>query len=204
MVKPSKSTKYLGIMVDQHLDWKIHHNYTIEKGSKWAAQIRRAMRLSQGIMPKYMRCLYIGVVLPRILYGADVWCSVLQGNHLQTPERGMSKVIRKLTSIQRIGTIAITGALHTSPTNMLNAYAFLPPISYMLEKWCQRAAICLATILPKHPLYAPVKASRKHYIKKHRSPLNIIFKGFKHDTGRVEKIPTRPQNPVKRGKLPFT
>ena len=153
---------------------------------------RRATRLSWGITPKYMRHLYIGVALPRILYGMDVWCSVPQGNHLQTPERGMSKVIRKPTSIQRIRTIAITGTLHMSPTDTLNAYAFLPPISYTLEKWCQRAAICLATIPPKHPLYAPVKASSKHYVKKHRSPLHIIFKGFKHDTGRVEKIPTRP------------
>ena len=203
-VKPSESTKYLGIMVDQHLDWKIHHNYAIEKGSKWAAQIRQATRPSWGIMPKYVRCLYIGVALPRILYGMDVWCSVPQGNRSQTPERGMSKVIRKLTSIQRFGTIAITGALRTSPTDTLNAYAFLPPISYMLEKWCQRAAIRLATIPPKHPLYAPVKASSKRYVKKHRSPLHIIFKGFKHDTGRVEKIPTRPRNPAKRGKLPFT
>ena len=91
-----------------------------------------------------------------------------------------------------------------SPTNMLNTCTFLPPISYMLEKWCQRAAICLVTILPKHPLYIPVKASSRCYVKKHRSPLHTIFKGFKHDIRRVEKIPNRPHNPVKRGKLPFT
>jgi hypothetical protein len=28
-------------MLDQHLNWKIHHAYTIEKGTKWAAQVRR-------------------------------------------------------------------------------------------------------------------------------------------------------------------
>ena len=204
MVKPSESTKYLGIMVDQHLEWKVHQNYTIEKGSKWAVQIRRAMRLAWGIMPNYVRHLYIGVALPRILYGMDVWCSVLQGNHSQTTERGTAKVLRKLASIQRTRALAITGALWTSPTDMLNACTFLPPISYMLEKWCQRAAIHLATIPPKHPLYAPVKASSKCYVKKHRSLLHTIFKGFKHDVRKVEKIPTRPCNPAKRGKLPFT
>ena len=51
MVKLSESTKYLGIMVDQHLEWKVQQNYAIEKGSKWAAQIRRATRPSWGIMP---------------------------------------------------------------------------------------------------------------------------------------------------------
>ena len=204
MVKPSESTKYLGIMVDQHLKWKVHQSYAIEKGSKWAVQIRRAMRPAWGIMPKYARHLYIGVALPRILYGADVWCSVPQGNHSQTTERGTAKVLRKLASIQRTGALDITGALWTSPTNMLNACTFLPLISYMLENWCQRAAIHLVTIPPKHPVYALVKASSKCYIKKHRSPLHTIFKGFKHDVRKVEKIPTRPCNPEKRGKLPFT
>ena len=155
-------------------------------------------------MPRYMRHLYIGVALPRILYGMDVWCSVLQGNHSQTTERGTEKVLRKLASIQRTRALAITGALWMSPTNMLNACTFLPLISYTLEKWCQRAVICLVTILPKQPLFAPVKASSRHYIKKHRSLLHTIFKGFKHDVRRVEKIPMRPCNPAKRGKLPFT
>ena len=36
MFTPMDSVKYLGIMVDQHLTWKMQHNHTIEKGSKWA------------------------------------------------------------------------------------------------------------------------------------------------------------------------
>src|SRR6266436_3292925 len=73
-ITPSSSTKYLGIMVDQHLNWKVQQAYTIEKGSKWALQIKRATRPSWGITPKYARRLYISVALLRILYGADIWC----------------------------------------------------------------------------------------------------------------------------------
>ena len=36
---PTESTKYLGIMIDQHLNWKAQHAHAIEKGSKWASQI---------------------------------------------------------------------------------------------------------------------------------------------------------------------
>jgi len=40
-LKPSDSAKYLGIVIDQHLNWKAQHAHAIEKGSKWASQIRR-------------------------------------------------------------------------------------------------------------------------------------------------------------------
>ena len=76
MFTPTDSVKYLGIMVDQHLTWKMQHNHMIEKGSKWALQIRGMTRPSWGITPRYMHHLYIGVALPRILYRADVWCSL--------------------------------------------------------------------------------------------------------------------------------
>jgi hypothetical protein len=32
-----KSTKYLGIILNQHLDWKAQYAHTIEKGMKWVA-----------------------------------------------------------------------------------------------------------------------------------------------------------------------
>jgi exonuclease III len=73
-INPSTHTKYLGIMLDQNLNWKKQIAYVQEKGSKWAAQIRRAARPSWGLSPKAARKIYIGVAIPRILYGADVWC----------------------------------------------------------------------------------------------------------------------------------
>jgi Reverse transcriptase (RNA-dependent DNA polymerase) len=111
---PTVSTKYLGIMIDQHLDWKAQHANAIEKGSKWASQIRRITRPSWGITPKYARQLYIGVALPRILYGADVWCGPPEGEYPGPKDPGSAKVIRQLTSIQHSGAIAITGTLRTS------------------------------------------------------------------------------------------
>jgi hypothetical protein len=33
-IQPMPSTKYLGVMLDQHLNWKVQHAYTIEKGTK--------------------------------------------------------------------------------------------------------------------------------------------------------------------------
>lgn len=74
MIKPTKSTKYLGIILDQNLDWKEQEMYIYKKGSKWAAQIHRAARPSwpRGLMPKATYKIFIGVAIPRILYGVDV------------------------------------------------------------------------------------------------------------------------------------
>jgi hypothetical protein len=41
-LSPAACTKYLGVYLDQHLDWGTQQNYTVEKGTKWTAQIRHA------------------------------------------------------------------------------------------------------------------------------------------------------------------
>jgi hypothetical protein len=70
---PSGSTKYLGVYLNQHLDWGTQRNYAVEKGSKWMAQIRHATAPSWGLTPKHARRLFTSIAIPRILYAIDVW-----------------------------------------------------------------------------------------------------------------------------------
>ena len=70
---PAANTKYLGVHFNQHLDWSTQRNSTVEKGTKWAAQIRRASAPSWGLTPKYARRLYISIAIPRTLYAVDIW-----------------------------------------------------------------------------------------------------------------------------------
>src|ERR1700677_2147742 len=65
---PTANTKYLGVFLNQHLDWSTHRNYAVEKGTKWTAQIRCAAAPSWGLTPKHARQLYISVAILRILY----------------------------------------------------------------------------------------------------------------------------------------
>ena len=50
-IEPSDSTRYLGTIINRHLNWKAQHSYVVEKGTKWAAQICCLARLTWGIMP---------------------------------------------------------------------------------------------------------------------------------------------------------
>ncbi len=43
-LEPSTSTKYLGIILDQNLNWKAQQAHAVKKGTKWVTQIRRIVR----------------------------------------------------------------------------------------------------------------------------------------------------------------
>jgi hypothetical protein len=71
-VAPQANVKYLGVVLDQHLSWTAHCTCVIEKGTNWVSQIQRIARPSWGVTPKYARRLYLGVALPKILYGVEI------------------------------------------------------------------------------------------------------------------------------------
>jgi hypothetical protein len=99
MINPTKSTKYLGIILDQNLNWKEQLVYVQEKGSKWAAQIHRAIRPSWGLTPRAARKIYIGVAVPRILYGVDIWCVPTHEAPVEDKCKGSATAIKKLTTM---------------------------------------------------------------------------------------------------------
>ena len=136
-VKPQSSAKYLGVILNQHLGWSQQFAYAVEKGTAWTSQIRRITRPGWGITPKYARKLFIGVVLPKVLYGAEVWYAPPEINEANSGkmQRGTVAITTKLASTQRAGAIAITGGLRTSPTDTLNALAHLIPSEITIVKW---------------------------------------------------------------------
>ena len=151
-IKPSISTKYLGLILDQNLNWKDQETYVQEKGSKWVAQIHRAARPSWGLTPKATCKIFIGVAIPRILYGVDIWCVPPQDAHAVDKRKGSMHAIHKMSTMQRAGSLAITGGFRTSPTDALNAHTSTLPIHLNVEKLLHRAAVHFASLHNTHPL----------------------------------------------------
>ncbi len=202
-IEPSTSTKYLGIILDQNLNWKAQWAHAVEKGTKWAAQIRRIARPSWGITPKYTRCLYISIALPRILYAADIWCIAVRGERTERGTVGPAKTTSQMVSIQRVGALAITGGLRSSPTDTLNIHVHMLPIAMLVNKWCHRVLTRMATLPEEHLLYRIMKSRRIGRTKKHKGPLHHLAKWFKININAMEKTPTVARDPSKAGKLPF-
>ena len=133
-VQPMESTKYLGVVFDQNLSWKLQHAHVIGKGTKWAMQIRRLAKPSWGLTPGNARWLYISVAIPRIMYVIDVWCALPYANRQR--QRGTVGITGKVVTMQRAGTLVITGGLRTSPTDALDAATYLIPVLLLVDKVC--------------------------------------------------------------------
>lgn len=189
-IQPFNSTKYLGVYFNRNLNWKVQQAYTVEKGTKWAVQIRRLMRPTWGITPKYAKHLYMSVTLPRVLYVVDIWCTLTNVEYAGPKTVRSAGAIKKITSTQRAGALAITGGLHTSPTDALNASTFLLPALLMIKKWCIKAHIRMATLPTDHPLFKPVNWKRTCATKRHCGPLHTLANLSSIDTKKMEKIPT--------------
>ena len=203
-IEPSRSTKYLGVYLDQHLSWNMHVAYTVKKGATWSSQIRRVVAPTWGLTPNHARKMYISVALPRILYAVEVWGVPRPLEGLEANKKGTSQAISRLTSVQRAGAIAVTGGLRTTPTDVLDHHAFLLPIHLEIDKICHRAATRIATLPPAHPLHDPAKKCTSRRVKRHKSPLHQLMQTYNVRPQDVESITPAPRNPALTHKRPFT
>jgi ribonuclease HI len=202
-ITPVASTKYLGVIFDQHLTWKLQLEHAMVKGSKWAAQIKRVAHSSWGITPKYARKLYISVALPKVLYAIDVWCTPIRSTGEGLRSKGSATAVRQITTIQRAGAIAITGGLRTSPTDTLDACAFLIPATQLIKKGCFKGAVRLATIPPEHPLFKVVRASANRKLIRHKAPTHVLMQTFELKPDAVTKIAAMVRNPMEAKEIPM-
>ena len=201
IIQPTESTKYLGVIFDQNLSWKQQHAHMIGKGTKWAMQIRRLAKPSWGLTLGNTRQLYISIAVPRIIYVIDVWCTPPYTNGQQ--QRGTVRITGKVATVQRAGMLAITGGLRTSPTDALNAAAYLLPILLLVDKACYRAVICLAMLPKSHPLHKIANYKTSGKIKQHKSPMNSLLAAYSFNPKKIEKILAAARDPTLQGKLPF-
>ncbi|KAF8638233.1 hypothetical protein AX14_010207 [Amanita brunnescens Koide BX004] len=103
--------------------------------------------------------------------------------------------MRQLGTIQRRAAILITGAMKTMVSSVLNVLTDLLPIHLAVDKWRYNAAITLATIPDKHPLYDLTKRAAQRYVQSHPSPLHELFHTYSITPRATETIkPVRHPN----------
>ena len=126
---------------------------------------RRLSKPSTGVHATFMRRLYRAVAIPKITYAADIWFTPLTRKEGQKRLTGSVGVARKLSSLQHLATIAITGAMKTTATEVLEVHADIQPVDILLNDICHRATLRLASLPVSHPLHKPVRTCTKRMVK---------------------------------------
>jgi hypothetical protein len=116
--------KYLGIVFDRKLTFKDHINHVTSKCTKRIFSLSKAAKLNWGLNYKAMKTIYVGGILPLLLYGAPEWCKAM------TLQSYKAKLIR----VQRIIIIKIAKAYRTASNEALCVLTELTPINIKIEE----------------------------------------------------------------------
>ena len=90
-IKPSSSMTYLGVILDQQLNWSLHIDNKVAKAKKFLHLIKPALHHIWGLNPKRMQWIYKQIILPRLTYGCMVW------GHSMTNSQ-----IKKIETVERV------------------------------------------------------------------------------------------------------
>ena len=83
---------YLGIILDQKLNWSLHIKTKVSKAIKWLAILKPAINYIYGLSPARMLWIYKQILLPRITYGSHVW-----GHSLTLEQQHTIRTLESLT-----------------------------------------------------------------------------------------------------------
>jgi hypothetical protein len=102
------------------------------------------------------------------------WLGPAYREGTDTLQRGSLGVAKKLTSIQHITAITMTGAMRGMATDVLEAHANLLPMTLLLQDTCHHTITRLAAYPDTHPLYTSVCKAARCYISSHHSSLHHL------------------------------
>ena len=101
--------KYLGVILDSKLNWRVHVDAKYKKALAALYQLRRVAGKTWGTTPKVTHWIYTAVLCPMLCYAAVIWWTRTQ----------YVTVSKQLEHLQRLACLYITGAKRTTPTAAL-------------------------------------------------------------------------------------
>ena len=116
--------KYLGIMLDQKLNWFKHIRWKIQVAKATLLKIRNATGKLWGFHPRMGRWAWIGVVRPAVTYGALVWAEACKNQAIQ----------RQLNKLSRLALITLGFFRRSTPTAGLEVVFHAPPLDLQIKR----------------------------------------------------------------------
>jgi hypothetical protein len=119
----TKTVKYLGLIIDSKLDWGVHIETRVKKSCLIFGQCRKIIGKNWRLSPLNVKWLYTAIVRPFLTHGALVWWEKAQ----------QVTVMKRLSHLQRLACLAMTGAMQTTPTAALEIITGLTPLDIFIE-----------------------------------------------------------------------
>jgi ribonuclease HI len=127
-IHPSQSCKYLGIHLDQKLQWSRQADAAMTKAIKSITALNSLSGSTWGFSLGHLRQLYQAIVVPQLTYCASVWYSPQgTGGYKRCREKG-------LISVQYRALRAITGAFRATACAALEIESYIPPIRQRMSQ----------------------------------------------------------------------
>lgn len=121
----AESVKYLGIYVDEGLKFDTHVRTTVAKVKKTFGSLLALSRVSGGYSCGSLRGVYMGMIVPLILYGCEIWGAYALGRKTLT---------RALLGAQRQVLLRVCKAYRTVSAVACSVIAGVIPIDLMIRE----------------------------------------------------------------------
>ena len=166
-ITPSTSMTYLGIILDQKLNWSLHIKTKVSKAIKFLAMIKPAIDYIYGLSPARMLWIYKQILLPRITYGSHVW------GHSLTPE-----LIGYVRKAERLALRYFAPMWKTTPTASLEVILNQKPSYLEIEGMAIKTYIQIKDEFQNNIWDGvPLNARANSHLRK----LKSITTGIKHE-----------------------
>lgn len=124
VIQTKKCMKYLGVIIDEWLNFNEHFVQVAEKASKVIRALCRLMLNLRG-PGEARRRLYANVVLSVILYAAPIWCDALKASAKS------QRIVNKVLHTVAVRVIAVYRTISLDAALLL---ARIPPLSLMADE----------------------------------------------------------------------
>ncbi|GBM92131.1 Putative protein in type-1 retrotransposable element R1DM [Araneus ventricosus] len=122
-IKRLHAIKFLGIYIDDKLNWNSHIRYLSQKAQILNQNFLKIAGPSWSISRSHRLLLYKTVIERVFAHGSSIWCI-----------NPTAKISRILDSIQRSFLLSISGAYRTTSTAALQVLLGLPPLALKLQQ----------------------------------------------------------------------
>jgi len=167
------STKYLGVLLNEKLQWMDHFNSVFNKAKKDMVAINKALHKVVGPSPKLTHWIYTGIIRPKITYAAHIWCGQISNYTLD----------KKSRQIQRWALTKLGPIRERTPTAGLEIVTKTTPLHIHMQE------VSLKTIHNFHNINFSIKPAQIGHLNRWIKMLDIYIPLARLSSDKGLKIP---------------